>query len=95
MNLDKMVSLPEVNFGKELSLLRTILSLLGTILSLLGTILSLLGTILSLLGTILSLLGTILEIRDAGKWVMVFLYDSVKALEINTKPKGALFLLDK
>ena len=35
------------------------------------------------------------EVGDAGKQVMVFLHDFVEVLEIDTKPKGTIFLLDE
>ena len=36
------------------------------------------------------------EVRDAGRWVTVFLCDSVEALKVNTKSKGPiLFLMNR
>ena len=60
LNLDKMVSVLEIDFGEELSPVRTVK-----------------------------------EVGDAGKQVMVFLCDFIEALEIDTKLKEAIFLLDE
>jgi hypothetical protein len=57
---DKMVSMPEIDFGEELSLLRTIK-----------------------------------EVRDARKWITVFLGEFVESPEVDTKSEGPIFLLDK
>ena len=35
------------------------------------------------------------EVGDAGKWVMVFLCNSVEAPIINTESKGAILFLDE
>ena len=41
------------------------------------------------------LMRAIQEVGDAWEWVSVFLCDSIEALEVNTKPQGAIFLLDE
>ena len=43
----------------------------------------------------LGLPWAIKEVRDVGKWVTVFLRDSVEAPKVNTKLKGAILFLDE
>ena len=35
------------------------------------------------------------EVRGAREWILVFLCDSIEALEVDTKSQGAIFLLDE
>ena len=41
------------------------------------------------------LMQAIQEVGDARKWILVFLRDSIKAPEVDTKSQGAIFLLDE